>query len=239
MSKRKILLLAVAVSLAAVLVAGSTLAYFTDTDAAKNVLTAGNVSIVQNETDRSGRAYEGEHALYPVTGTDVENTRYGELRLAEQNYVDKIVTVTNDGRGDAYVRTLFAFQLLETSDGLVSPFDMLYIAHTEGMEGKGIEWINTPVELDGRTYRVGVFYYGEDSHLAPGETTEPSLLQVALDSSVTNAEAALFTDYNILVVTQASQTPGFTDAKTALDTAFGAVETADAALLQEWLSAAR
>lgn len=236
MSKRKILLLAVAVALAAVLAAGGTLAYFTDTDAAKNVLTAGSVSIVQNETDRSGKDFENAQALFPVTGEDTEETSWGVLRASGQNYIDKIITVTNDGRGGTYIRTLFAFQLLE---GGADPFDLLYIAHTEGMEGKGIEWIDTPVELDGRTYRAGVFYYKNGSHLAPGETTEPSLLQIGLDGDATNAEAELFVDYNILVVTQASQTPGFSDARTALDAAFGAFETADAAQLQEWFSAAK
>lgn len=49
MKKRSMLLLAVALSLVAILAVGGTLAYFTDEDTAKNVFTVGNVKIALNE----------------------------------------------------------------------------------------------------------------------------------------------------------------------------------------------
>ena len=45
MKKKTILVAAIAVMLVAALVVGGTLAYFTDTDAAKNTFTVGNVKI--------------------------------------------------------------------------------------------------------------------------------------------------------------------------------------------------
>ncbi len=50
--KKKILALILCAMMAATAVVGGTLAYFTDTDAAKNVMTTGNVKIVQNEKER-------------------------------------------------------------------------------------------------------------------------------------------------------------------------------------------
>lgn len=49
MKKRSMLLLAVALSLVAILAVGGTLAYFTDEDTAQNVFTVGNIKIALNE----------------------------------------------------------------------------------------------------------------------------------------------------------------------------------------------
>lgn len=49
MKKRSMLLLALAVSMVAILAVGGTLAYFTDTDTAKNTFVVGNIKIKLNE----------------------------------------------------------------------------------------------------------------------------------------------------------------------------------------------
>ena len=56
MNKKKILSLCLIVCLLATAVVGGTLAYFTDTDAQKNVFTAGNVKIdlYENFTNNNG-----------------------------------------------------------------------------------------------------------------------------------------------------------------------------------------
>ena len=64
--KKKITLVATSVLLVAAMVIGGTLAYFTDADKDVNVMTAGNVDIKQNETDRNGEAYEDGQALLPA-----------------------------------------------------------------------------------------------------------------------------------------------------------------------------
>jgi len=58
--KKKILSLCLVIALAATAVIGGTLAYFTDTDKDVNVMTSGNVKIVQNETDRDGNAWNAD-----------------------------------------------------------------------------------------------------------------------------------------------------------------------------------
>ena len=52
--KKKIVSLCLVIALLATAITGATLAYFTDADKDVNVMTTGNVKIVQNETDRYG-----------------------------------------------------------------------------------------------------------------------------------------------------------------------------------------
>ena len=55
MNKRKLMLVAIALCMAAILLAGGTLAYLTDTDEKVNTFTVGNVQIEidENFTDKS------------------------------------------------------------------------------------------------------------------------------------------------------------------------------------------
>ena len=72
--KKKLVTGALLLAFGATAVTGGTLAYFTDADADRNVMTVGNVYIVQNETDRFGDAYEDEQALLPaVYLKDIDN----------------------------------------------------------------------------------------------------------------------------------------------------------------------
>ena len=259
MSKRKILSLALTFCMIAILAIGGTLAYFQDTDAAKNVFTVGNVSIVQDETDEDGEVFEDGQKMYPYTGTDTEaiETEYytGNVMSTEQNWISKIVTVKNDGTEDAYVRTLFAFQNL--SDGTIAAdpvsgdlawrtnhglwYDLAqYTASVyfpKDANGDYITYTN-----DGKSYIVGEYLYTNngDSMLKSGERSHPSLKSVTLESYV-DEEAAKYANYEILVVSQAVQTEGFTDVNgngvicdDALNEAFGALAAADQAKLAEW-----
>jgi len=288
--KKKITLVATSVLLVAAMVIGGTLAYFTDTDGAKNVMTVGDVDIIQNETDSAGNPFVDGQYLRPVTGNDsvaAEKAEYGNVMKDGQNWIDKIVTVTNDGSEDAYVRTLIAFQMLEVKDdagnvtGYLDPIDAfdakaLDVRTNHGLcynwnssaNGDSLYWpLNdkdgldnmksvygsgkdyTHVQVGGKMYVVAAYYYtnNNDSMLKPTETTHPSLKAVGLESTVTNDQAAYFANYEILVVSQACQTAGFTvDANNngsicddALDAAFGAIETADATTLQSWFSIAQ
>jgi len=84
---------------------------------------------------------------------------------------------------------------------------------------------------------VTEYYYKNESKIAAGDTTHASLLQVYLSAKATNvdAETVVGADgkYNILAVSQAVQTEGFTSAKEALDKAFGVTNTANAT---EWFA---
>jgi len=283
--KKKILALCLVVVLAVTAVTGATLAYFTDTEGAKNVMTVGNVAIEQYEKDSEGDDFEDNQKMYPIVN--------------DENWIDKIVTVKNTGSEEAYVRTLIAFQMLEEKDvegnvtGYMDPIDAFgtHALDTRQVEGLCFKWNSkangdslywplntvdgqdamkavyasgkdyTHVDINGKKYAVAVYYYYGtledynnrgtatewDSVLAAGETSHPSLMKVGLEGSVTNEQAAYFENYEILVVSQAVQTEGFTtDANKngsicddALDAAFGAVETATAETLQSWFANAK
>lgn len=131
---RKTVLSTAAVLGVAALIAGGTIAYFTDTDTKTNVFTVGNVDITLNEKqrgiDENGCKDPNEanleeftsQVIYPIVGsaqakkdafamaTDcVENATIDLSRSAlAKNYVDKMVSVTNSGTSDAWVRVYYA-----------------------------------------------------------------------------------------------------------------------------------
>jgi len=134
-----------------------------------------------------------------------------QVFTAGSNAQDKIVTVKNTGKSDAYVRTWIALE---------DPFT----ANRLGINvGKAAYYTQTPwttVEIDGVKYSVSCFTYKEA--LKPGEVSTPSLFQVYLNSKATNEDMELLGDtYEILAFSQAVQTAGFDSADAALNTAFG------------------
>lgn len=87
MSKRKILLVAAALCMIAILAVGGTLAYFTDTTEVKNnVFTVGNVEIILEEPNWVAQGEKDAPAVYP-----------GEA-------LAKDPTVTNTGANPCFVR---------------------------------------------------------------------------------------------------------------------------------------
>lgn len=84
--KRKWIVLSGCTVLAALLSAG-TLAFFTTTDTAKNVITTGNIDLQIQETTVDGKPFDS-------TGTVI----------MPGDVVDKIVTVENTGTDSAFVR---------------------------------------------------------------------------------------------------------------------------------------
>lgn len=91
--KKKLTAIALVVALLAVAVIGGTLAYFTDTDSAKNTFTVGNVKIdliEQEKTEQGLVDFEQDKLLVPGKSND-------------GNAVSKIVTVKNTGKNDAWV----------------------------------------------------------------------------------------------------------------------------------------
>ena len=241
MKIKNILISALSLVLVAAVSIGGTLAYLTSEDSDVNVMTLGNVKIEQNEYERvvENGAYKVENGSYvlkdfsqakpllpsaiPTNGpgwgwdtTLVDMSQVGsqgtmQVFKAGSNAQDKIVTVKNTGKSDAYVRTWIALE---------DPF-------TEGRlginVGKGSYYTQTSwttVEIDGVKYSVSCFTYKEV--LKPGEVSTPSLFQVYLNSKATNEDMELLGDtYEILAFSQAVQTAGFDSADAALNTAFG------------------
>lgn len=250
--KKKILTLALAVALAATAIVGGTLAYFTDTDADVNVMTTGNLQIVQNETDRNGEAYVDGQTLLPAvyfdengktynptygwegpkggvdgtcTGPDGEQTTIYDKSL--NNELDKIVSVTNGGNVDAYIRTIV---LLEDNDSVSDNLHIVY-SDTDVCAREIID----QVEVDGEYYEAWIFTYNDK--LEAGKTSKASLKQVWLDPMTDNGWYDMLGDdgaFTILAFSQATQVAGFEDlgAEVALDAAFGDV-TANA--IADWV----
>ena len=120
MSKKKIISLCLVVCLLATAI-GGTLAYFTDTEAVKNVMTMGNVDIEQIEQERSPagglQPYTQNQTLLPMGGYDWEEvTVNGDSISVLADGLDKIVTVKNNGNSAAYVRTIVALEAGKSED---------------------------------------------------------------------------------------------------------------------------
>ncbi|MBE5776546.1 MAG: hypothetical protein E7326_03495 [Clostridiales bacterium] len=259
--KKSTLLTIVALVLALAMGVSGTMAYLQDTDDDVNVMTLGNVDIEQIELERDEEGnlqnFTQNKDMYPAVGTyawdpelvywpDVSATAsspvFDDEKLA--NVVDKFVFVENTGKSDAYVRTIFAFEVGEYDFNTVIGHETSPLVHINNNDKNTSEtekvhwdftWFETPVTIDGNKYVLAeALYLGanskqgtpEEGILVPGATSYPSLLQLFLDPSATNEDMVKLDGnangtYDVLVVSQAVQTAGFADAKTALNTAFG------------------
>ena len=216
--KKKILTMCLVVALAATAVVGGTLAYFTDTDSKTNVFTAGNLEIVQNEKDREGKDYgEAPKELWPIVNDSKDTDGYH----MGKNYIDKIVTVTNKGSEDAYVRTYLAIPAA-LDDGPATYDASKNILHWNGASandtfgaanvgmnnewywgkdftndwpGNAGAWNGFQSEIDGVLYNVYVATHA--TVLKEYETTAPSLLGVYLDKNVDSTTENNETTYTI------------------------------------------
>jgi surface protein len=131
-----------------------------------------------------------------------------------------MVFVKNKGDYNAYVRTVFAFEVgrYTTLDQFKSMV-RLNLNETDYTW----QWAETPVTIGGSTYFVATATYNDV--LTPGDLTQISLSQIALDKTATNEDVEAFGEtYQILVKSQGIQADGFTDAATALNEGFGKID---------------
>lgn len=165
---------------------------------------------------------------------------YGGMQVfAGKNAQDKFVTVENTGKTDAYVRTLVAVEIGST-DGSLIGCSSRAIDINEQNNGAA-PWTSNSIgaiEIDGFKYMLVEYVYsgaklsnGDWRHangvLPAGDTTYPSIAQFYLKSEATNEDMVAIDGnkngtLDILVLSQAVQAEGFANAKSALDTAFGA-----------------
>lgn len=242
MKNKKILSVVLVVALVASLAVGMTVAYLQDTDSDVNVMTMGNVYIKQNEQERVDTTKLADAAnnlkdfnqakpllpaVYPGTSIpwDANNGVNDAWKAVEanDNVVDKFVTVTNTGASDAYVRTIIAYEgdPINGQDIHVVHNDVNSSNPDVGGAFAATDYIENVV-IDGVRYDLIVYTY--KVALRPGETTIPSLKQVYMDKTCGNEECAKYGDtYDILVVSQAIQADGFADAVTALNEGFGEI----------------
>ena len=204
MNKRKIVLLASALCMVAILAIGGTLAYFTDTDSATNTFTVGGVKIdlIEQQVNEAGTALEAfkqDQVLMPIVGSaQGEKDEFGQPVAA--NYIDKMVTIKNTGTSAAWVRAYFAIPSA-LDDGFEESFNAsMNILHfnfgnADGKTTYNNQWLWGSVAkpnhsgwnyfettIDSVSYNV--YFADYYKTLAAGETTEQFISGVYLDSHV-------------------------------------------------------
>lgn len=252
--KKKIITSCLVVALLVVGIVGASLAYFTDKDKADNTFTVGKVKIQLNEQQRNAEgtaleAFEQNKALNPIVGSaQGEKDKFG--MPTAKNYVDKMVTVTNTGSKDAYIRAYFAIPSA-LDDGEESFNAGLNVLHfnfgnkvkdgtvTTTYENEWFwktagKWNYFETTIDGIAYNV---YYADYATAVPaGQTTEQFVQGVYLDKSfdiksdgayafgkkLTLDEGWDWSKVTCPVFAVAVQADGFDNAAQAMDAAFGA-----------------
>lgn len=204
MSKRKILALASAVCMVAILAIGGTLAYFTDTENATNTFTTGGVKIdlIEQQVNEDGTEledFEQNQVLMPIVGSaQGDKDSFGQPVAA--NYIDKIVTIKNEGTSAAWVRAYFAIPSA-LDDGFEESFNAsMNILHFNfgnvgGRSTYNVEWLwgsEAKPEHSGWNYfeteiddvNYNVYYADYKEPLAPDATTVQFVSGVYLDANV-------------------------------------------------------
>lgn len=224
--KKKLFLSAIAVILAVVAIAGSSLAYLQDTDAEDNVFTVGNVEIDLYENFDESLAH-----LVPAVGS----AQAGTLK----NGIKKEVFVTNTGSENAFVRVHIAIPAV--LDNGNPDFDasrnILHFNYDYENIGAGKwDWSKTTGDVyegDWNFYTTtianieyNVYVVTYEKALVPNEATVSAMKQVYMESTTTNEDIAklketLGNEWHIYVAAEGVQAAGFTDAYQALNTAFG------------------
>lgn len=230
MNKKKILVIGLAVALIA-MVSFGTLAYFTANDQTVNTFTVGDVNIRQDEHqhDDNGQLvpFEQDQTLLPVA--DPQNP------AADENYVEKIVTVTSTGKNPAYVRTHIAVP--------TALLDILVLDLSDSTNWQAVSYAAQPTQtVNGVEYTI--FSYTYTQALDKDATTDVLLEGVYLKAETDVQENAsgvrqfcladgnggwTFYDFDlnekvqVLVATQGVQAQGFADADSALNAAFSDV----------------
>lgn len=219
MNKRKILSLAMALSIVAIMAVGATLAYFTDTDSKTNTFTVGNVNIHIDEwmgTDSDPDNWDEyvDQELFPI---DHSKTTF-----------NKLVETVNDGSEAAYIRT-FVTCPKDMYDYLGLGFNKSSAVNTNG-DGKNMYSLTNWSDVG--TYTINgeetaVFLCEYEGVVAAGESVL-SLTKVWLYDTVTNADIERFDltegAFNVEVVSQAIQAENLTYAEAM--TELGAINQA-------------
>lgn len=251
MTKKKILSLCMVGALAATAV-GGTLAYFTDTDSENNTFTTGGVAIELHEkqVNAEGSALEDfkqDQVLMPIVGSaQGEKDDFGQPIAA--NYIDKIVTIENTSKSDAWVRAYFAIPsaLDDGNDTYNAGLNILHFnfGNEDGQTTFGDQWLwkkndgswkYFETEINDTAYNV--YYADYYQPLAPDEITEQFISGVYLDKGVDMDKDGNYTitrdgvttaiedfDGNAVcpVAAVAVQAAGFDSADAAVTEAFGA-----------------
>ena len=203
MTKKKILVLALTVAMAAILVVGGSLAYLTDTKTADNTFTMGDVKITLDETNvndpEGDRVTSNEYEVYPGA------------------VVKKDPIVHNVGKNGAYIRATVNvsnwmnlvsayypdFKVTYPNAGYEAALNLLVGELGEGWSVVGV--------TAGDTFTIGQFdakfVLKYDGVLAAGAETTAMFQTVTIPAGIDNANTDSFKE--VKVVAQAMQANGF------------------------------
>ena len=250
MSKRKIVLLASALCMVAILAIGGTLAYFTDTQEVTNTFTAGGVKIklIEQQSSEDGKSlvpYVDGQTLMPIVGSAQTDPKNDVGQPTSGNYIDKIVTIENTGKSDAWVRAYFAIPsaLDDGYETFNAGANILHFnfGNKDGVSTEGNQWKWTHdgkwnyFETTINNIKYNVYFADYYQTLAAKATTEQFISGVYLDSHVDMVDSKYVdtrfpnADLSILngtvscpVKAVAVQADGFDNADAAVTAAFGA-----------------
>ena len=212
--KKKIFSITLAVCLLVLSIASTTLAYFTDVKEKTNVYTSGNVKIELSESalDASDNA-----TIYP-----------GQLIGGE-------ATVTNVGTEKAYVGLVVKLSESEASKALTEGRTNDLTALTNGSTARDTD-IFTELfgTLDSTKFDVAYKINGDPSsiyiiykNILNAGSGDDSVIEffddITIPAAWGNDEMAYFSGTKVSVTAYATQVAGFSDALTALNTAFNNV----------------
>ena len=247
--KKKITAMFLCVALLAIAIVGASLAYFTDTDNAKNTFTVGNVKIdlIEQERGENGlQDFTQNKKLYPIVGSAQGEQDEFNMPVAK-NYVDKMVTIKNTGSEAAYIRAYFAIPSAlddgyETFNAGKNVLHFNFGNTAAGASTDGVQWIWThgskwnyfETTMDGIQYNV--YYADYYQAVDAGATTEQLIKGVYLDKSfdmkdgkcyafgqeITLDEGWNWNNVSCPVFAVACQAAGFDSADEAVTAAFGA-----------------
>ncbi|MBQ8687582.1 MAG: hypothetical protein IJ512_03390 [Ruminococcus sp.] len=183
---KKKIMIGVSYAAVAALAVGGTMAYFTSTKDAVNVMTFGegiSIELIEQQRSEDGSElvdFKQGKELLPIVGSAQGDKDQWGMPVAK-NYVDKIVTVENTGNEAAYVRVIVGVPAaLESTKGSDGPLhwnlgnNFTADGDFDGTENPASDDIKmTYIEnqtIDGIAYNVYTFTY--NTALAAGETTE-------------------------------------------------------------------
>lgn len=178
-------------------------------------------------TSAWGAAAYAEDTTKNYTVEGLDDSFHMPDRQRMRNVIDKIVTVTNTGYNDAYVRTII---LIETTATDAKGTGDTVMPNLEMMYDSTLTWQPAGYVAIGNTYYYAIeFVYAEA--IAKDETTLPSAMAFWMNPAAENDTVP--TDFDIIAYAQAVQADGFDNAQDALDVAFGEVNEAN---LNSWVA---
>lgn len=185
--------------------------------------------------------FKQDELLLPTTGTPAWDDRVpghqqswaeagapGSNQLFDDsvtNVKDKFVFVKNTGSIDIYFRTII---LIEAPEGTTGTIGMVGTGNarydwdvtTDGIQGSEKAKNYGYITVEGTRYAMYCAQYMET--LVKDEVSRPSLLQVYMSKDTTNDDIPKYGEkVDVLVLSQAVQAQGYSDAVTALNDAFG------------------